>query len=324
MMNEKTLIVHHFHKQNDNTDFFARNAFSDSPNIDYIFTINDPTFENENYLKLEAEYPNKLKIMRRRNSACDYGGYGYALFNSDWKKYDYFIFINSSCRGPFLPSYWPQNKHWSEAFTDKINNEVKLVGPEIYLNYRAGEGCDYGGAFLGGYCFATDKVGVEIGIKKGIFKPNLKMSRSQVVYKCEVGFSTYIMRAGYNIAALTTHSQGIDFRKGCEACKKIWERRIHLYLDKRCKSRAASTWKLLNEKGKERSNPCPLDWEPALAHSQCLEQYAHPYELIFSKAPPHINKGDKERAKLKQPKIGEIGMLDTRGTFSDWHDKRCK
>ena len=150
------------------------------------------------------------------------------------------------------------------------------------------------------------------------------MSRSQVVYKCEVGFSTYIMRAGYNIAALTTHSQGIDFRKGCEACKKIWERRIHLYLDKRCKSRAASTWKLLNEKGKERSNPCPLDWEPALAHSQCLEQYAHPYELIFSKAPPHINKGDKERAKLKQPKIGEIGMLDTRGTFSDWHDKRCK
>lgn len=49
----------------------------------------------------------------------------------DTSQYKYVLFINSSVRGPYLPSYWPQSVHWTRVFTDRINDKVKLVGPTI-------------------------------------------------------------------------------------------------------------------------------------------------------------------------------------------------
>ena len=45
--------------------------------------------------------------------------------------YKYFIIMNSSVRGPFTPAYYTAKQHWSRIFTDKITDEVKLVGPTI-------------------------------------------------------------------------------------------------------------------------------------------------------------------------------------------------
>ena len=41
------------------------------------------------------------------------------------RKYTYLIWLNSSVRGPFLPTY--ARMHWTEAFTGKLSNVVKLV-----------------------------------------------------------------------------------------------------------------------------------------------------------------------------------------------------
>lgn len=43
------------------------------------------------------------------------GTMGWALETRgiDKEKYKYFIFMNSSARGPFLPPHWPQHIHWS-------------------------------------------------------------------------------------------------------------------------------------------------------------------------------------------------------------------
>jgi len=49
----------------------------------------------------------------------------------DVAKYKYFIFMNSSARGPFLPSYWPNTMHWTQPFVSRLRGLVKLVGPTI-------------------------------------------------------------------------------------------------------------------------------------------------------------------------------------------------
>ena len=71
--------------------------------------------------------------------------------------YKYFIVMNSSVRGPFLPPYWPvrvdmlcmplssekaeavcvththtqPEVHWTRVLTSRINEDVKIVGPTI-------------------------------------------------------------------------------------------------------------------------------------------------------------------------------------------------
>lgn len=45
--------------------------------------------------------------------------------------YRHVVFMNSSVRGPFLPAMWPKGRHWSTAFTDRLSDTVKLVGPTI-------------------------------------------------------------------------------------------------------------------------------------------------------------------------------------------------
>ena len=49
----------------------------------------------------------------------------------DTAKYKYFLFMNSSARGPFLPSYWPNTVHWTQPLVSRLRGLVKLVGPTI-------------------------------------------------------------------------------------------------------------------------------------------------------------------------------------------------
>jgi hypothetical protein len=62
-----------------------------------------------------------------------FGAFGWALRSLkviDAGKYRYFIFMDATARGPFLPSY-AQQLHWAEPFISRLNAKVKLVGPTI-------------------------------------------------------------------------------------------------------------------------------------------------------------------------------------------------
>ena len=45
--------------------------------------------------------------------------------------YRYFIFLNSSVRGPFFPSYMPSQWQWPDAFIDRLSSEVKIVSSSL-------------------------------------------------------------------------------------------------------------------------------------------------------------------------------------------------
>ena len=42
------------------------------------------------------------------------------------RQYRYFIFLNSSVRGPFYPSYMPQPWQWTQAYTSRLTSSVKV------------------------------------------------------------------------------------------------------------------------------------------------------------------------------------------------------
>ncbi len=47
------------------------------------------------------------------------------------RRYRYFLFLNSSVRGPFFPSYQPAGWQWPRAFTDRLSGNVKVVASSI-------------------------------------------------------------------------------------------------------------------------------------------------------------------------------------------------
>lgn len=81
-------------------------------------------------------------------------------------RFKYFIWLNSSGRGPFLPPYYAeisQGASWTRAFTAKLTDKVKLVGSSISC----------GGAYtypptphVQTYAVATDRQGLEVLLAK--------------------------------------------------------------------------------------------------------------------------------------------------------------
>ena len=53
--------------------------------------------------------PGNAEYLFHNNECFDWGTYGWLLARADLDTslYKFFIFINSSVRGPFLPPYWP-------------------------------------------------------------------------------------------------------------------------------------------------------------------------------------------------------------------------
>lgn len=50
--------------------------------------------------------------------------------------YRYFIFLNGGQRGPFLPTYWPQGRPWTDVFTSKLVDDVALVGASMFYHEK--------------------------------------------------------------------------------------------------------------------------------------------------------------------------------------------
>jgi hypothetical protein len=116
---------------------------------DFIFIING----DSNIDQLLPQNAPNIKVIRRNNSCFDLGSEAEVLRSNDYeltKNYKYFILMNGSVRGPFLPTY--VEACWSDIFINKINDEVKLVGTTY----------NYWGYHVQSMVLATDRIGIEI------------------------------------------------------------------------------------------------------------------------------------------------------------------
>eukprot|EP01023_Acetabularia_acetabulum_P067271 TRINITY_DN9240_c0_g1_i4.p1 TRINITY_DN9240_c0_g1~~TRINITY_DN9240_c0_g1_i4.p1 ORF type:complete len:416 (-),score=42.65 TRINITY_DN9240_c0_g1_i4:643-1866(-) len=196
----------------ENLNFFVREAVRPDDGIDYIFVIqyadDIPEVQHLPNLPLNAKY------VYHPNAGYDWGTYGWIIdekiINID--EYKYFLFVNSSVRGPYMPAYIKPIARWVDLFISKLNDQVKLVGPTINCEIsHDGEGMTRTNPHVQSYAMATDRIGLQVMIDDGsVFKTY--ESFQDTVFYSEVGSTLSILKAGYTIDSFMMRYQNVDWR----------------------------------------------------------------------------------------------------------------
>jgi hypothetical protein len=185
-----------------NLEYFIRVAVLKTKNVDYYIIlqqIND-THVNEKSL---PKLPSYAYYIQHENKCFDLGTIGWFILSGKINRnnYKYFIFLNSSVRGPYLVSYYQLNE-WYYAFTNRLNDYVKLVGPTISCQTSP---------HVQSYFWATDNKGLTLLLNdKNIFACH--KTQVQTIYNAEIPATQVIFKAGFGIDSLMKKYQGFDFR----------------------------------------------------------------------------------------------------------------
>lgn len=173
-----------------NLEFFIQNGYTEDERFQYIIVINGDT------CSAHIENKKNLMVYRRPNEGFDFAAWGYGLNKVKFYEYDYFIFLNSTTIGPFIPRYIPQNIKWPELFISKIDETYKLCGPTInYLKTNKISNVPH----IQSFAFGTDLIGFELLYKNGIFSPEKNIERRNVIINHEIGMSEVITNNFYKL-----------------------------------------------------------------------------------------------------------------------------
>tara|TARA_B100000927_G_scaffold289221_1_gene285414 strand:+ start:1670 stop:2449 length:780 start_codon:yes stop_codon:yes gene_type:complete len=178
-----------------NLNFFIKNGVFNNNNVQYNFIIKGNT--------CSVKFPKykNIKVYAMKNEGRDFGGYSYSIQMINKNTFDYYIFLNDTVIGPFVPRYNSKNI-WYENFISLISDKVKLVGPTI--NRKEINNIP---EHVQSMVFGTDNVGLELLIENNIFnlenniKINETKSKTEYIIIFEVGMSGIIINNGYKIAS---------------------------------------------------------------------------------------------------------------------------
>ena len=195
----KILVLYVFHEMNKRVDIFLKKCIFKDDNVDFLVISNG---YNEN-----LDLPSYVKVIRRNNVGFDFGGWSEGLLRDElYKKYDYFIFANSSIVGPFIPDYYKDN--WTSIFINGLNDDIKLYGVTINADkdplFRS---------HVQSYLFTMDKSILKFLIDKEIFSlTNISLTMKDCIENKEVLMSRFIIDNGWNIGAVCNYYNSVDFR----------------------------------------------------------------------------------------------------------------
>lgn len=190
----KTLITFvYFETENSklNLDFFVRLGLTNSPDHQFNFIINSPSGGDQ--------IPNRdnISTIKGHNKGYDFGAYAQSLENVKLEDFDRFIFINDTCRGPFLPDYLPA-QNWVNIINNLIDNEVKLVGSTWnYFDAKKRPG----NLHIQSYFFATDLQGVNLLLNNDVFD-TINKSKDQIITNHEICMSKCFLKSNFKIKPL--------------------------------------------------------------------------------------------------------------------------
>lgn len=184
-----------------NLQLFVKNGLQNNEDIFYVFAIN-----GENLTVPIPELAN-VEVIRRENVGHDFGAWKECLdvLGSKDLKFDYYIFMNDTVAGPFLPRYINKGK-WYEMFCSLISSSAKLSGLSINSD-PWGLGTS-NMRHVQSMMFCTDHIGLGI-LQASIFtlapeefQAVYENSRKEFIARFEIGMSQRILEQGYEIAAL--------------------------------------------------------------------------------------------------------------------------
>jgi len=154
-----------------------------------------------------------VTVLYRENYGMDFGGYNFSL---QWEEkqgsmhnYAYFVFINSSLRGPFMPKWTPTGFHFTSVLTDffRENLKVKLAGsyitclPEAELTP---------GPIMESLFFAVDAESIHWLIEDGVF--NSRAGKVDSILSGEYAILRSVTRHGGKVEGLSMrYAKGLDW-----------------------------------------------------------------------------------------------------------------
>lgn len=217
-MKKQALVVYHYFEKDQSyiDNFFHFLAFGYSPSQDYLivvagdYSIDLPRLDNVRYAYTE-------------NKNNDFGGYCHAIKTLiDPAAHDYFIFVNSSVRGPYTAAY--STTCWTDYFLDKLRNdaEVGLVGSTInVLSPQSPDSIGYGRKY-GGHapyshvqtmCYAMPQRVLQHLCAIGFYDVEAELSKTEVIRDYEIRLSQAVLSQGWNIRSLLPEYNDIDYRQ---------------------------------------------------------------------------------------------------------------
>ncbi len=116
-------------------------------------------------------------------------------------KYKYFVFLNSSVRGPFVPLYMPRSWSWTQAYTDLFHEGIGVVSSSLVCLPQVDAG-GYGPK-VESWAFALIPETLHLLTTAGVFDVRTcKLCDDGVVVKGEYGIATTLMQHGWNLNTL--------------------------------------------------------------------------------------------------------------------------
>lgn len=203
----KTFVSYVYYETTEslyNFEFFVNEGLWETEDVIFILVINGGVCSAS-----IPKYKNVI-IINRPNIGFDFGGHNCALnYIKDKLTFDYFIFMNCGVIGPFLPSYYPKILNWTNVFTSKLTDKVKLVGTSIVCLPPPDKG-GYGPR-VESFCFATDKIGLNIVLQEGTIFYDHK-TKYDAIINGEYRLTTILLQKNYTIDCLLYRYQNIDWR----------------------------------------------------------------------------------------------------------------
>ena len=216
-MSKHLVIYCYYEKSNEyqeNLKFFLKHGINDE--MDYVFIING------NVCNVQIPSLKNIKILSRHNDNFDFGAYAYAIKNTEnIYTYEYIFFINTSVRGPFLPSYC-KNK-WFEPFINLFKDDIKLVGTTINIlncvsreseKFRLLTNYEKPYTHVQSQMFVLNKESLQFLINKNFFNFSVKNDNFvDFIANTEILMSQLILKNNWNISCILSDYQNIDYRK---------------------------------------------------------------------------------------------------------------
>lgn len=217
-MNNKICVLYHYYEKDenyiDNLKHFLK--FGIAGNADYYIILAG------GYCSIDIANLDNLTVFCAANKNFDYGGYSEAFLNIvDSEKYDFFIFLNSSVRGPFIPPYSLDEKKWFEYFLDLFDDSVGIVGASInilgkgsfhYENYERIFRKESLLAHVQTPVFALSKESFKMLDDINFFSVNNEWSRDEVISRYEINLSRVLLDGGWNLKSLLPEFNQFDYR----------------------------------------------------------------------------------------------------------------
>lgn len=164
--------------------------------------------------EFKSREENWVTLLYRENLGMDFGAYNMSVaWVSQHRpgRYKYFIFINSSLRGPFMPKWTPYGFHFTNVLTQmmKEDERVKIAGS--YITCLAGAFEPFQRVVMESLFFCLDDESLRWMIDDGVF--NIREDKSEIAIFGEYSLMESVLKRGWRAEGLSMrYAKGLDWK----------------------------------------------------------------------------------------------------------------